>query len=227
MIEAAPRHLDTPPPGGPLPDHPALRDPLGIAPLSYGALDARIARRALAAVLADEPLPETWMEEITTPGEDDEAEQRTYTKLLTAIGDYRRRHHRAGHDILGPRPAGLDGEDWDHLTDAIDLYTHARVERRVEDMRARTTAQRAVLLPPNSPLRQQPPPDTNRPGHRPPPTDHRCGQAARTALPDRAGRHDSRPDSTAQIRAAFHLECGAPAGPSVVGRARCHSRMGG
>ncbi|MFJ5951418.1 MobF family relaxase [Streptomyces noursei] len=168
MIEAALSHLDTPPPGGPLPDHPALRDPLGVAPLSYSALDARLARSALAAALAGEPLPEAWMEEITAPGEDDEDEQRTYTRLLTAIGDYRRRHHRAGPDVLGPRPAGLDGEDWDHLTDAIDLYTHARVERRLEQMRERTAAERAALLPPTSPLRQQHPPDTNRPGHRPP-----------------------------------------------------------
>ncbi|MFB6984596.1 MobF family relaxase [Streptomyces sp. NPDC056297] len=168
VIEAALSHLDTPPPTGPLPDHPALRDPFGVAPLSYGALDARLARRALAAVLAGEPLPESWMEEITAPGEDDEDEQRTYTKLLTGIGDYRRRHHRAGPDILGPRPAGLDGEEWDYLTDAIDLYTHARVERRLEQMRARTAVERAALLPPTSPLRQQPPPDTHRPGHRPP-----------------------------------------------------------
>ncbi|MGW6144404.1 MobF family relaxase [Streptomyces sp. NPDC055140] len=167
MIEAALSHLDTPPPTGPLPDHPALRDPFGVAPLSYGALDARLARRALAAVLAGEALPESWMEEITAPGEDDEDEQRTYTKLLTAIGDYRRRHHRAGPDVLGPRPAGLDGDDWDHLTDAIDLYTHARVERRLEHMRARTDAERAALLPPTSPLRQAPP-DTHHPGHRPP-----------------------------------------------------------
>ncbi|MFI9419085.1 AAA family ATPase [Streptomyces werraensis] len=58
MIEAALSHLDAPPPGGPPPDHPALRDPLGITPLSYGALDARLARRALAAHLAGEPLPE-------------------------------------------------------------------------------------------------------------------------------------------------------------------------
>lgn len=168
MIEAALSHLDAPPAGGPLPDHPALRDPFGVAPLSYGALDARLARHALAAVLAGETLPESWMEEITAPGDDDEDEQRTYTKLLTHIGDYRRRHHRAGPDVLGPRPAGLDGEEWDHLTDAIDLYTHARVERRLEQMRTRTAAERAALLPPTSPLRQQPPPDTHQPGHRPP-----------------------------------------------------------
>src|SRR5690606_32238414 len=105
---------------------------------------------------------------ITAPGEDDEDEQRTYTKLLTAIGGYRRRHHRAGPDVLGPRPAGLDGEEWGHLTDARDLYTHARVAPPLEEMRARTAATRAALLPPTSPLRQQPSPDTNRPGHRPP-----------------------------------------------------------
>ncbi|MEU2165755.1 hypothetical protein QRN89_00185 [Streptomyces chengbuensis] len=77
MTEAALGHLDAPPPGGPLPDHPALRDPFGIAPLSHGALDARLARRALTAVLAGEPRPDASMEEITAPG-DDEDEQRTY-----------------------------------------------------------------------------------------------------------------------------------------------------
>ncbi|MFF1680738.1 MobF family relaxase [Streptomyces sp. NPDC058256] len=168
LIEAVLSHLDTPPPSGPLPDHPALRDALGIAPLSHAALDAWLARRTLAAVLAGESAPESWMEEITTPGEDDEDEQHTYTKLITAISDYRRRHHRAGPDMLGPRPEGLDGEEWDHLIDAVDLYTHARVERRLEQMRARTAAERAALLPPTSPLSQQSPPDTHLPGNRPP-----------------------------------------------------------
>ncbi|MER6433769.1 hypothetical protein ABT272_39590 [Streptomyces sp900105245] len=169
MIAAALDHLDAPPPAGPLPDHPALRDPFGVAPLSYRALDARTARRALAAVLAGEPLPESWMEEITAPGTDDEDEdeQRTYTKLLTAISDYRRRHHRAGPDPLGPRPAGLDDDEWDHLTDAIDLYTHARVQHRLSQVRARTAAERAALLQPTSPLRQ-PPPELHRPGPAPP-----------------------------------------------------------
>ncbi|MEU4132438.1 hypothetical protein [Streptomyces wuyuanensis] len=95
VIEAALGHLDAPPPGGPPPDRPALRDPFGIAPLSHGALDARLARRALTAVLAGEPLPDASMGEITAPG-DDEDEQRTYPRLLTAIGDYRRRHHCGG-----------------------------------------------------------------------------------------------------------------------------------
>ncbi|MFF7858741.1 MobF family relaxase [Streptomyces sp. NPDC007904] len=167
MIEAALSHLDTPPPGGPLPDHPALRDPFGVAPLSYGTLDARLARGALAAHLTGEPLPQAWMEQITAPGEDDEDEQHTYTKLLTAIGDYRRRHHRAGPDPLGPRPAGLDAEEWDHLTDAIDLYTHARVQRRLEELRARTAAERTALLPPTSPLHPQPPAGPHQPGRRP------------------------------------------------------------
>ncbi|MGV9288256.1 hypothetical protein [Streptomyces sp. NPDC003719] len=155
LIDAALTHLDTSLPSGPLPDHPAPRDPFGVTPLAYGSLDARLARRALAAVLSGEPLPDAWMEEITAPGEDDEDEQRT--RLLTVIGDYRRRQHRAGPDILGPCPAGLDADEWDHLTDAIDLYTHVRVARRLEQIRARTEAERAAVLPPTSPLRRQPP----------------------------------------------------------------------
>ncbi|MDX2733468.1 hypothetical protein PV320_33180, partial [Streptomyces sp. PA03-2a] len=166
VLEAALDHLDTPPGTAALPDHPALRDPFGVAPLNAAALDARLARHALAAVLAGGSVPEPWMEEITAPGDDDE--QRTYTKLLTAISDYRRRHHQTGPDVLGPRPQGLDSEEWDHLTDAIDLYTHARITRRLEQMRTRTAATRAALLPTTSPLLQQPPPDTNHPGQRPP-----------------------------------------------------------
>ncbi|MFE7328055.1 MobF family relaxase [Streptomyces sp. NPDC057565] len=168
VLEAALDHLDSPPPTAALPDHPALRDPFGIAPLNAAALNARLARRALTAVLAGASVPESWMEEITAPGDDDKDEQRTYTKLLTAISHYRRRHHQAGPDILGPRPQGLDSEEWDHLTDAIDLYTHARIERRLEQMRVRTAATRAALLPATSPLRRQPPPDTNHPINRPP-----------------------------------------------------------
>ncbi|MFF0836723.1 MULTISPECIES: hypothetical protein [unclassified Streptomyces] len=226
MIAAALGHLDTPPPGGPLPDHPALRDPFGVAPASYAALDARLARRALAAVFAGEPLPEAWMEEITASGEDDEDERRTYTRLLTAISDYRRRHHRAGPDVLGPRPQGLDGEEWDHLTDAIDLYAHARVQHRLEQIRARTTAERAALLPPTSPLRQ-PLPEAHRPGHRPPSNDAMpawsCGQeqqGSRDEQPDRQHRQDSGRYTTDAHEHPVRLPCQ----PSHKPAASAHSR---
>ncbi|MGW9032516.1 ATP-dependent DNA helicase, partial [Streptomyces sp. NPDC055722] len=168
VLQAALSHLEGPPPSGPLPAHPALHDPLAAAPLSYAALDARLARRALTAVLAGERAPQSWIDEITPPGEDDESEQHTWQRLITALSDYRRRHHRAGPDILGPRPRSLNGEEWDHLTDAIDLYTRARIERRLEQMRERNAAARAAVLPPGAPLRERPGTDTARPGHRPP-----------------------------------------------------------
>ncbi|WP_159052612.1 hypothetical protein [Streptomyces bungoensis] len=62
----------------------------------------------------------------------------------------------------------MDGEEWGHLTDAIDLYTHARVQTAWNRCGPQPPAERAALLPPISPLRQPPPPDTNQPGHRPP-----------------------------------------------------------
>jgi hypothetical protein len=168
VLAAALAHLDAPPPSGALPVHPALRDPYGIAPLSHAASDARMARRALAAALAGDPTPEPWIEAITAPGDDDEDEQHTYTRLITAVSDYRRRHHRAGSDLLGPRPPGPDGEEWDHLTDALDLYTRARIEHRLEQMRQRTAQARAGLLPPTVPGRPQSEPGPHRSGHRPP-----------------------------------------------------------
>ncbi|WP_406291613.1 MobF family relaxase [Streptomyces sp. NBC_00624] len=173
VLEAALSHLNTRPDAGALPDHPALRDPGGIVPLNFTALnftalDARLARRALAAVLAGDTAPQAWMEEITAPGEDDEDEQLTYTKLLTAISDYRRRHPQAGPDVLGPRPQGLDSEEWDLLTDAMDLYTRARVERRLEQMRVRAAAARAAVLPPTSPRHQPPAPGSQQPHYQRP-----------------------------------------------------------
>ncbi|MEW2258244.1 hypothetical protein [Streptomyces sp. NPDC047869] len=89
--------------------------------------------------------PGRWTGSPDGPGRQrDEDEQQAYTNLLTAIGDYRRRHHRAGPDIFGPRTQGLDGDEWDHLTDAIDLYTHARVRYCLEQLSQRTTAERAT-----------------------------------------------------------------------------------
>ncbi|MFD0427402.1 hypothetical protein ACFQ60_02265 [Streptomyces zhihengii] len=100
------------------------------------------------------------MEKITPPGKDDEDEQRTFTALITTLSDYRRRHHRAGHDILGPRPEGLAGEEWDHLTNAIDLYTHACVARRLKQIRERTAAARTALKPRPCPSTSSPGPTT-------------------------------------------------------------------
>ncbi|MFE9924881.1 hypothetical protein ACFYQA_25935 [Streptomyces sp. NPDC005774] len=124
----------------PLGDHSHRRrerappTPLGRAPSTL----------RLAAHFAGEGLPESWMEQITAPGEDEEDEQHAYLKLLTAISDYRRRHHRVGPDLLGSRPHGPGGEEWDHLTDALDLYTHARVQRRLEQMGPCTAAERCA-----------------------------------------------------------------------------------
>ncbi|MFE1199305.1 hypothetical protein ACFW6E_42430 [Streptomyces olivaceoviridis] len=105
------------------------------------------------------------MEEITAPGDDTEDEQHPYTKLLIATGGYRRRHHRVGPDIPGPRPAGLNSEDWDLLTDAIDQYTHARVQRRLVQMRDGTAAERATLLPPPHPCTHPRPTPTGTAGN--------------------------------------------------------------
>ncbi|MFF3256999.1 MobF family relaxase [Actinacidiphila glaucinigra] len=167
ILAAVLTHLDSPPLGGTnaLPAHPAIRDPHGIAPLNHAATDARLARRALAAALSGEAAPEAWIDNLTAPEEDNEDEQHAYTRLVTALADYRRRHHRAGTDILGPRPSGIDGQEWDHLTDAIDLYTRARIEARLEQLRQRTEAARADLppapkVPPPAPRRG------NRHGHR-------------------------------------------------------------
>ncbi|MFJ5220524.1 hypothetical protein ACIP98_38315 [Streptomyces sp. NPDC088354] len=167
ILAAVLTHLDSPPFGGAhaLPAHPAVRDPHGIAPLNHATTDARVGRRGLAAALAGQSAPEAWIDAITAPEEDNEDECRAYTRLVTALADYRRRHHRAGADILGPRPDSIDGQGWDHLSDAIDLYTRARIEARLEQLRQRTEAARADLTP----APRVPPPAQrrdNRHGHR-------------------------------------------------------------
>ncbi|WP_277347755.1 MobF family relaxase [Streptomyces barkulensis] len=165
ILAAADAHLNDLPLSGALPDHPAPRDPYGIAPTSHAAHNARLARSALTAVLTGKAMPEPWIEEITAPAKDDETEHRTYTQLITAINDYRRRHQLTTPDILGPRPAGLAGEEWDHLTDAIDLYTRARIERRLEQIRIRTALTRTEPPPSTTPPRKHFQPDPRQPGH--------------------------------------------------------------
>ncbi|CAL9674585.1 hypothetical protein SUDANB105_07780 [Streptomyces sp. enrichment culture] len=61
-------------------------------------------------MLAGERLPEAWLEEITAPGHDDEDEdeQRTYTRLLTAISDFFcDRDHRNPYPPYSPVPLAV------------------------------------------------------------------------------------------------------------------------
>ncbi|MDX2817515.1 hypothetical protein PV410_34125 [Streptomyces sp. PA03-5A] len=135
-----------------------------------------MARRALTAALTGGPAPEPWIENITAPDRDHAGEQHAYTRLITAIADYRRRRDHAGPDVLGPRPTGDDGREWDHLTDALDRYTQSRIQARLDALRQRGTAARAGLPSPHQPApttrpQRQParPPGPSAPDTRPPP----------------------------------------------------------
>lgn len=174
-----PPHLTQPPPapgGGdgltaPYPPRAAH------AAQAFQAVQAAVlARRALTAALTGGPAPEPWIENITAPDRDHAGEQHAYTRLITAIADYRRRRDHAGPDVLGPRPTGDDGREWDHLTDALDRYTQSRIQARLDALRQRGTAARAGLPSPHQPApttrpQRQParPPGPSAPDTRPPP----------------------------------------------------------
>ncbi|MFI8182427.1 hypothetical protein ACIF70_18180 [Actinacidiphila glaucinigra] len=178
-----PPHLTQPPPAPGGGDGLTAPYPPRAAHAAQAVQAAVLARRALTAALTGGLAPEPWIESITAPGRDHAGEQHAYTRLITAIADYRRRRDHAGPDVLGPRPTGDDGREWDHLTDALDRYTQSRIQARLDALRQRGTAARAGLAPPHQPApttrpqrqparpQRQParPPGPSAPDTRPPP----------------------------------------------------------
>ncbi|MEV6013639.1 MobF family relaxase [Streptomyces sp. NPDC051976] len=134
---------------------PALHVP-GSAPLNFPARHIAYAAAALAAVLGEEPSPDSWLDRLSPPGAADQDEQHAYTSLVSALSHYRERHHLTGHDPLGPRPnaedttdigAVTDADEWDQLSEAVDRYQHTRITARLEQILARTAASAPTPTP--------------------------------------------------------------------------------
>jgi hypothetical protein len=83
---------------------------------------------------------------IPAPDPDDTSQQTLYTDLLTAIGQWRQRHHLTGDEPLGDTPPDeSERTQWQHLTDALELYQTSRVQDRLAKIRARRLEDRARL----------------------------------------------------------------------------------
>ncbi|WSM88192.1 relaxase domain-containing protein [Actinacidiphila glaucinigra] len=173
---AQPPHLTQPPPapgggdGLTAPYPPRAAHAAQAFQASQAVKAAVLARRALTAALTGDPAPEPWIENITAPGRDHAGEQHAYTRLITAIADYRRRRDHAGPNVLGPRPTGDDGREWDHLTDALDRYTQSRIQARLDALRRRSAA--APQQPSPAPRLTGPPPGSRASDPRPVPRRH-------------------------------------------------------
>jgi hypothetical protein len=108
-----------------------------------------VARTALAAVTAgtaDPVPPETWMDYVPAPDPDDSDQQDLYTALVTALAHWRARRQVTGEEPLGPEPEDLGAAtEWQHLTQALELYQQSRIQDRLALIRARRSGDRARL----------------------------------------------------------------------------------
>ncbi|WP_326580813.1 relaxase domain-containing protein [Actinacidiphila glaucinigra] len=167
----------TPPPGpAPIPPaQPTLVPPVPgrrpaptLSDVAHLTQAAALGRRALTAALTGGPAPEAWIAGITLPGQDSAADEHTYTRLVIAIADYRRRHDDAGLDILGRRPTDDSAREWEELTNALNRYTHTRVQARLNALRRRKAGS-LPLQPAPAPRPPGPPPWAQGPDTRPAP----------------------------------------------------------
>ncbi|MGY0466784.1 MobF family relaxase (plasmid) [Kitasatospora sp. cg17-2] len=136
----------------------------------------RLAQDALAATLTGRRAPEEWVERIPAPDEEDTAQQHLYRRLVAAVADWRLRQGITGTDPLGPPPDSDRATEWQHLSNALDLYRTARITDRLQLLRVRREADRARLeaaakqaaqagadTPPGPPPRRAPGPKPARP----------------------------------------------------------------
>ncbi|MFD5921715.1 MobF family relaxase [Kitasatospora sp. NPDC058201] len=100
---------------------------------------------ALAAALAGRKAPAQWVEQIPAPDENDTGQQHLYRRLVTDIAHWRLRHGVTGTDPLGPPPDRGPGQEWTHLSQALDLYRTARITDRLHLLRVRREEDRERL----------------------------------------------------------------------------------
>ncbi|MFD9566142.1 hypothetical protein ACFWA7_29240, partial [Streptomyces sp. NPDC059994] len=86
---------------------------------------------ALRDMLATGQAPEPWMDHIPAPAPDDEDQQHLWIRLTHHISDWRKRRHHSGTDPLGPRPSDAAATEWQHLSEALNHYRHARITQRL------------------------------------------------------------------------------------------------
>jgi hypothetical protein len=112
----------------------------------YLAQAEAVAAQALQQVLAGQAPPADWMGHVPAPDGDDEDQQALFTNLVAALADWRQRHYVPGDDPLGPEPAlEQDRPEWQHLTQALELYQQSRIQDRLALIRARRSSDRARL----------------------------------------------------------------------------------
>ncbi|MFI1176727.1 hypothetical protein [Streptomyces melanogenes] len=82
---------------------------------------------ALRELLATGQAPGPWMDHIPAPDGDDEDQQHLWIRLpaTSATGA------NAATDPLGSRPSDAAATEWQHLSEALEHYRHARITQRL------------------------------------------------------------------------------------------------
>ncbi|WP_405021274.1 hypothetical protein OHV05_34585 [Kitasatospora sp. NBC_00070] len=105
----------------------------------------RLGQDALPAALAGQKAPQKWIEQVPVPDEEDTGHQHLYRRLVTAVADWRLRQGITGTDPLGQAPKTTAPPEWQHLSQALDLYRTARITDRLQLLRVRREADRERL----------------------------------------------------------------------------------
>ncbi|MFI1177663.1 hypothetical protein [Streptomyces melanogenes] len=132
--------------------------PVELAVPGQGAVVVGETVFALRELLATGQAPEPWMDHIPAPDGDDEDQQHLWKRLTHHISTWRERRHHTGTDPLGPRPSDAAATEWQHLSEALNHYRHARITQRL------ATVQHPHAPTPRAPLPPAPttPPTSSR-----------------------------------------------------------------
>ncbi|MEW2401972.1 MobF family relaxase [Streptomyces sp. NPDC046862] len=105
---------------------------------------AAFAELALRRALEGQEPAEEWVEQIPAPATEDSTQQEQWQQLVAALAAYRMLHQIDSDEPLGETPdEAEDRERWAELHQAMTLFQRARVQQRLEEVRAHRDAERA------------------------------------------------------------------------------------
>ncbi|MGA5441908.1 MobF family relaxase [Streptomyces griseoincarnatus] len=111
---------------------------------AVSAAAAAFAELALRGALEGREPVEEWVEQIPAPDSEDSSQQEQWHQLVAALAAYRMLNQIDSSEPLGETPdEAEERERWAELHEAMTLFQRARIQQRLEEVRAHRDAERA------------------------------------------------------------------------------------